>query len=724
MFCRCVYLSIISKIVAGKWKFENNQPLQKCNNSQNQTENVQSPQMMFKSYPEQRQVVQAYVQPTQTQQYYTGNVHTSGYPQQLQGPSLTITQLNYQPGGYQQFAQTQPSISTTNIIYETSNHEKRYGKNEMPCRYFPPSVTSQYGQEHPIGKERMLKNVSNSTCNNENVEKISVKKSEVNSEGLGAFEYTIQPEQLVKSLCDDREHDSTFPKMNNGHVRSLSCGSPATWTGGSFLQRKQFEDNEFTKFLAQGCLQAEAIAIRNQNRPCFKNIKHLCTRTRTDILKPKTTVANIHSQGIPWATKDFIFAFIRLINCWHILRGYLENDEGSLGKIDTALTPEIREKYFRWQNESKDLLRLLNNLFINLDKGVTIQNAEIFSKFNNLVINNTSPSYTSPPLIETANSNSTIYKSPSSELPPDSSDNSPLDFTDKIIEDTKKNESFTKGDIFVPPNVPGILRVKEIFNDSKQTNKFDETAEHKEYIKPGTYDPPESAVNKEKSYPPDQSDASSTVPDSWETLACSPSISDTELNNYVSESHLSPDNVWKNAIKTTGSFIKRMMNNENAIRAVEKSHETNDDKKIINIKDMQASVTEHCLENGVKENVEGLVDSKKTIRVKKHVVSSKGSNRKNLIATKIFKKRSDDRDVNHNKGLRYKNGNKSQTKYLCKKHEVNKTESNICEKPKQILSLSPTTVNKFERIMNELWLLPFSKYVTFEVNAEYVSFDE
>lgn len=124
----------------------------------------------------------------------------------------------------------------------------------------------------------------------------------------------------------------------------------------------------FIKFLERSCLTAEQIAYRNRNRPCFRNIQNLCIRTRSEILKPRTTISNIHSQGIPWATKDFIYAFVRLTNCWHILKGYWENREGSaLGKIEKELTPGFKACYVRWEKETVELATELTRIFYNLD---------------------------------------------------------------------------------------------------------------------------------------------------------------------------------------------------------------------------------------------------------------------------------------------------------------------------------------------------------------------
>lgn len=126
----------------------------------------------------------------------------------------------------------------------------------------------------------------------------------------------------------------------------------------------------FIKFLEDSCLRAEHIAYRNRNRPCFRNIQNLCMRTRSEIVKPCTTISNIHSQGIPWATKDFIYAFIRLVNCWHILKGYLEKG-GSLGKIEKELTADFKACYYRWEKDSIELAGELRKIFCNLDANIS-----------------------------------------------------------------------------------------------------------------------------------------------------------------------------------------------------------------------------------------------------------------------------------------------------------------------------------------------------------------
>lgn len=288
------------------------------------------------------------------------------------------------------------------------------------------------------------------------------------------------------------------------------------WPENDGMNTTRIEDDELTKFIVEGCLKAETIAVRNQHRPCFKNIKHLCTRTRTDILKPRTTVANIHSQGIPWATKDFIFAFVRLINCWYILKGYLDDHDGSLGKIEATLTTDFKECYQKWQNMNKEMIRYLINIFVSLDNGITVQNAEIFSSFNQL--HNNQQSSTSCPFTNVIENQCKNAPKPSGTKFSSESDyvqSQKLQSQSEIfLEQNKYNPDPFSNDVETSINlsnklkhcqsegrmsVPGILRVKEIFNDPNASTspKNDEESDsereckHKIYMKPGSYRVPQ-----------------------------------------------------------------------------------------------------------------------------------------------------------------------------------------------------------------------------------------
>ncbi|XP_028132748.2 uncharacterized protein LOC114328165 [Diabrotica virgifera virgifera] len=222
----------------------------------------------------------------------------------------------------------------------------------------------------------------------------------------------------------------------------------------------------FVKFLERSCLIAEQIAYRNKNRPCFRNIQNLCIRTRSEILKPCTTISNIHSQGIPWATKDFIYAFVRLTNCWHILKGYWENRDGSsLGKIEKELTPEFRACYVRWEKETMELASQLTRVFYNLDTNLVTPQV-------NLVKNST------PENVD--KKNATIHNVTTSTL------------TNISINNSRSNT--VRGIIRLP-----TISTTETVDQANQTYSadfctakegFDLKEERRVYMKPGSYNVP------------------------------------------------------------------------------------------------------------------------------------------------------------------------------------------------------------------------------------------
>ncbi|XP_019868728.1 uncharacterized protein LOC109597478 isoform X3 [Aethina tumida] len=231
-------------------------------------------------------------------------------------------------------------------------------------------------------------------------------------------------------------------------------------------------NENFVKFLERSCLTAEQIAYRNRNRPCFRNIQNLCIRTRSEILKPCTTVSNIHSQGIPWATKDFIYAFVRLTNCWHILKGYWENRDGSsLGKIEKELTPEFRACYLRWEKETIDLSAQLTRIFYNLDTNL---NSSSTMGVNG---NNTPPQ-------EGMHVN--ILKSPGSEMAFKKPGDSETATTSPV---TSNNSIKNVRGILHLPSLPSetIDQVKGFGDFCKEEEFCSEEDDRRLYMKPGSY---------------------------------------------------------------------------------------------------------------------------------------------------------------------------------------------------------------------------------------------
>nr|XP_022901318.1 uncharacterized protein LOC111414257 [Onthophagus taurus] len=142
---------------------------------------------------------------------------------------------------------------------------------------------------------------------------------------------------------------------------------------GDLRELADISPDEFLKLLEYGCRVAEEIARKNRMRPCFKNIQSLCANTRCDILLPNNNISNIHTQGLSWITKDFIYAFIRLINTWNLLRQYVGFRPGSLGNVERALGCGFSRCFQQWEGSSRDLTYFLMRMFCLINNTVEAQ---------------------------------------------------------------------------------------------------------------------------------------------------------------------------------------------------------------------------------------------------------------------------------------------------------------------------------------------------------------
>ncbi|KAF5270649.1 hypothetical protein FQA39_LY01387 [Lamprigera yunnana] len=203
------------------------------------------------------------------------------------------------------------------------------------------------------------------------------------NQGSPPVELAFEPPPRDRRIFEKTncEESRLFSDDNRNAVASLASVNGNAVSGGTSIEQLQetfknltasqvasLPTDNFIKYLDNGCMIGETIAKRNEQRPCFKNIQNLCNRTRSEVMKPNITVSNIHSQGLPWATKDFIFAFVRAINCWCILRGYLESKDGNLGKIEKVISDDFRVCYANWEKCTKQLTHYLIQTFHNLDE--------------------------------------------------------------------------------------------------------------------------------------------------------------------------------------------------------------------------------------------------------------------------------------------------------------------------------------------------------------------
>lgn len=292
----------------------------------------------------------------------------------------------------------------------------------------------------------------------------------------------------------------------------------------------------FLKFLESSCVRAEQIAQRNRNRPCFRNIQNLCMRTRSEIMKPCTTISNIHSQGIPWATKDFIYAFIRLVNCWHILKGYLEKD-GSLGKIDKELTAEFKSCYYKWEQDSMELAEELQRIFCNLDANISnptpstssVQNQENISQTaaQAMYLGNRSPQ-TSPKTNDPNDSPATVV------LP--------------LVPKEKVHAKGTRGILHIASNSND--QVCLIDSGDSSDKEGDSDNDGRVYMKPGSYSVPK------------RNESANNSPRSFEFLETAQNV-----HRRIKEKPESVDKMWQNAQTAAPSLISKMSPTNQEVQA-------------------------------------------------------------------------------------------------------------------------------------------------------------
>lgn len=131
--------------------------------------------------------------------------------------------------------------------------------------------------------------------------------------------------------------------------------------------------HELTRIALQGCDLGENIALSHQKRPCFKKIDSLCARLKQDLLRPDNVLANINSQGVAWAVKDFIFVFTRIINAWIIIKDYANNRSEGLQKVRSAFASNFNESFEKWQDSTVDFIDQIIKSFHGLDDLVQSQ---------------------------------------------------------------------------------------------------------------------------------------------------------------------------------------------------------------------------------------------------------------------------------------------------------------------------------------------------------------
>lgn len=105
------------------------------------------------------------------------------------------------------------------------------------------------------------------------------------------------------------------------------------------------------------------MAYFHRNRPCFKKINCLCARLKQDVDRADSVLANINSQGVPWAVKDFIFVFTRIVSAWNIIKDYVYNNSDGMRTIKSAISDRLVDSFLKWQEITTDFVEDLTKSF-------------------------------------------------------------------------------------------------------------------------------------------------------------------------------------------------------------------------------------------------------------------------------------------------------------------------------------------------------------------------
>ncbi|XP_050677158.1 uncharacterized protein LOC126973853 isoform X2 [Leptidea sinapis] len=203
------------------------------------------------------------------------------------------------------------------------------------------------------------------------------------SESSTSLDFFAEGERMVSELCNipdqSMKYDSNTKNnqkgINQDEERSKSTGSSEVLL--TALDKIIIHDqipNQIVQLAIEACTDAENIAIAHHNRPCFKNIHSICAKTRSNVQKPDSAVANLHSQGIPWVIKNFIFSFVRILDGWKGVKELLSEKHDTFSRIENKYySPNIRECFVQWQAITKEMLTHIYKTFKCLDHGFTME---------------------------------------------------------------------------------------------------------------------------------------------------------------------------------------------------------------------------------------------------------------------------------------------------------------------------------------------------------------
>lgn len=208
------------------------------------------------------------------------------------------------------------------------------------------------------------------------------KDRNLTSESTSSLDFFAEGERMVSELCNIPDPRTESNKQNHKLMNQEDeKNKPSTSNSAEILlnvlDKIVIHDqipNQIVQLAIEACTDAENIAIAHHNRPCFKNIHSICAKTRSNVQKPDSAVANLHSQGIPWVIKNFIFSFVRILDGWKGVKELLSEKHDTFSRIENKYySPNIRDCFVQWQAVTKEMLTHIYKTFKCLDHGFTME---------------------------------------------------------------------------------------------------------------------------------------------------------------------------------------------------------------------------------------------------------------------------------------------------------------------------------------------------------------
>ncbi|XP_026487983.2 uncharacterized protein Mtsh [Vanessa tameamea] len=208
------------------------------------------------------------------------------------------------------------------------------------------------------------------------------KDRNLTSESTSSLDFFAEGERMVSELCNIPDTSSRNESHKSQKVLNQDQDDRNRHVGSSeilltALDKIVIHDqipNQIVQLAIEACTDAENIAIAHHNRPCFKNIHSICAKTRSNVQKPDSAVANLHSQGIPWVIKNFIFSFVRILDGWKGVKELLSEKHDTFSRIENKYySQNIRECFVQWQAVTKEMLTHIYKTFKCLDHGFTME---------------------------------------------------------------------------------------------------------------------------------------------------------------------------------------------------------------------------------------------------------------------------------------------------------------------------------------------------------------